>query len=86
MQLQTKAQQLVHIEKYTYNDRVTKESVPVTKLHFANPESSRVSVFSFKGDTDSLVVGLHYICDVSSYTLPDGRSGFSLQAVTRVRD
>lgn len=86
MLFQTKAQKLIHIEKFDYVDKKSKESTSVTKLHFADGTSSRVSAFSFKGDTSSLIIGVHYILDVSSYTLDNGKSGFTLKEITRVND
>lgn len=83
MQFQTKPQKLIHIEKYSYNDRTTKEPVAVIKLHFADPTTTRVQVFSFKGDISSLLVDSHYVLDVGTYALDNGKSGFSLKSVTR---
>lgn len=84
MQLQTKPQTLIHIEKFNYLDKTTKVNTAVTKLHFADVSSSRVSAFSFKGDLTHVAVGFDYILDIGTYSLPDGKSGFTLKSLTKV--
>lgn len=82
MQLQTKAQQLLHVEQYTYKKKNSDEISKIVRLHFADPSTSRVSNFAYKGDISTLVIGTHYVLDVRPYNL-EGRSGLALISLSR---
>lgn len=76
----TQPQVLLHIEQKSWQDKETKQTKTVTALYFADPNTTEVSRYTYKGETDKLLTGELYSLDLKFYSI-NGKSGFTIDGI-----
>lgn len=76
----THPQVLLHVEQKSWQDKETKETKTVKFLYFADPNTTVVSRYTYKNQTDYLIIGALYSLELKFYSI-NGKSGFTIDDI-----